>query len=48
MRDDLAADLRDWLADKLRRLQAEALEAGAPIPARLPPDTPLFDVPDKL
>ncbi len=46
LRDDLAADLRDWLADKLRRLQDEARQA--PIPARLPPDTPLFDVPDKL
>ncbi len=48
LRDDLAADLRDWLADKLRRLQEEALATGAPIPARLPPDTPLFDVPHKL
>jgi len=48
LRDDLAADLRDWLADKLRRLQAEALQSGAPIPARLPPDTPLFDVPSQL
>ena len=48
LRDDLAADLRDWLAGKLRRLQEEARQAGAPIPARLPPDTPLFDVPDKL
>src|SRR5262249_10294800 len=37
LRDDLAADLRDWLADKLRRLQDEARQAGAPIPARLPP-----------
>jgi integrase len=48
LRADLAADLRDWLADKLRRLQAEALESGAPIPARLPSDTPLFDVPRGL
>jgi integrase len=48
LRDDLAADLRDWLAAKLDRLQAEARQAGAPIPARLPPDTPLFDVPHKL
>jgi integrase len=48
LRDDLAADLRDWLADKLTRLQAEALESGTPIPARLPPDTPLFDVPSRL
>ena len=30
------------------RLQAEALAAAAPIPARLPPDTPLFDVPAQL
>ncbi len=48
LRDDLAADLRAWLADKLRRLQDEARQAGASIPTRLPPDTPLFDVPHKL
>src|SRR5262249_4734286 len=48
LRDDLAADLRDWLADKLRRLQDEARQAGAPIPAGLPPSTPLFDVPSQL
>jgi integrase len=48
LRDDLAADLRDWLADKLRRLQEEARQTGDPIPARLPPDTPLFDVPSRL
>src|SRR5207248_7121572 len=32
----------------LRQLQAEALESGAPIPARLPRDTPLFTVPAAL
>jgi integrase len=48
LRDDLAADLRDWLADKLAWLQEGSLTSGAPIPARLPPDRPLFDVPDKL
>jgi integrase len=48
IRDDLAADLRQWLADKLRRLQEEARKRGEPIPARLPPDTPVFNVPDKL
>jgi integrase len=48
LREDLATDLRDWLADKLRRLQVEARQSGAPIPARLPPDTPLFNVPDRL
>ena len=45
LREDLAADLRDWLADKLVRLQEEARQAGEPIPARLPPDTPVFHVP---
>ena len=39
LRDDLAADLRDWLAFKLERLQGEARERGEPSPARLPPDT---------
>ena len=48
LRDDLAADLREWLADKLVRLQEVARQAGAPIPARLPPDTLVFNVPDKL
>jgi integrase len=48
IREDLAADLREWLADKLRNRQAAARAAGEPIPARLPPDTPVFDVPDKL
>jgi integrase len=48
LRDDLAEDLRAWLADKLQRLQAEARQAGEAIPARLPPDTPLFDVPTQL
>ncbi len=48
LRGDLAADLRDWLADKLKGLQAEALNDGSPIPARLPPETALFDVPSGL
>jgi integrase len=48
IRTDLANDFRHWLADKLARLQAEALRTDAPIPARLPPETPVFDVPDKL
>jgi integrase len=48
LRDDLAADLRDWLADKLHRLQEEVRQSGAPIPARLPPDTLVFDVPSRL
>src|SRR5207249_4264569 len=36
LRDDLAADLRAWLADKLDRLQQEALRTRAAIPSRLP------------
>ena len=48
LRNDLTADLQDWLADKLRRLQAEAQEANAPIPTRLPPDTALFNIPSQL
>jgi integrase len=48
LRDDLAKELKDWLADKLARLQQEALRLGEPIPIRLPPDMPVFDVPDKL
>src|SRR5262249_42207966 len=48
LRDDLAADLREWLAFKLERLQAEAQERGDPIPAWLPADTPVFEVPAAL
>ena len=48
IRADLADDLRHWLADKLTELQAEARRRGEPIPARLPVETPLFYVPDKL
>jgi integrase len=48
LRDDLAADLRGWLADKLQRLQDEARRLGQAVPGRLPPDTPVFEVPEKL
>jgi len=48
LRDDLADDLRQWLAAELERLQAEAVERGEPIPARLPADRPLFNVPAGL
>lgn len=48
LRDDLAEDLRTWLAGKLAALQAEARTVGEPIPARLPGDTPLFTVPAGL
>ncbi|MEZ6193481.1 MAG: hypothetical protein R3C45_19595 [Phycisphaerales bacterium] len=42
LRADLAEDLRLWLADKLDALQREASASGGPLPARLPPHTPLF------
>jgi len=48
LRSDLVADLRRWLADRLADLQATARAASKPMPVRLPPDTPLFYVPDKL
>jgi integrase len=48
IRDDLAADLRAWLAEKLLAAQAAARAAGRPVPARLPADTPLFVVPTGL
>src|SRR5262249_49729161 len=48
LRNDLAADLREWLADKFRRLQDEARRLGEPIPVRLPPGTPVFTVPAAL
>jgi integrase len=48
VRADLADDLRAWLGEKLAMLQAEAHRRGEPIPARLPGDTPVFYVPEKL
>ncbi len=48
IRDDLAADLRGWLCDKLELVQTAAHGTTEPIPMRLPGDTPLFDVPTGL
>ena len=48
IRADLAADLREWLASRLRQAQDQARRTGEPIPSRLPPDTPLFNVPSGL
>src|SRR5262245_21565778 len=48
LRDDLADDLRHWLAEKLSRAQDKARQCGKPIPVRLPPDTPVFTVPGAL
>ena len=48
LRDDLAAELRDWLADKLADVRREALRRGEPVPSFLASDSPLFDVPNAL
>lgn len=48
LRGDLAADLRHWLGVKLQTLQDAARASGGPIPVRLPPATPVFNVPDGL
>ncbi|MCW5766299.1 MAG: tyrosine-type recombinase/integrase [Phycisphaeraceae bacterium] len=48
LRADLAADIRAWLADRLAWAQQAAREAEDPIPAALPTDEPLFDVPEGL
>lgn len=48
LRADLAKDLGEWLTAKLEQLQAKAIADGSPIPARLPSETPLFNVPTGL
>jgi len=48
VRADLAAELRAWLDEKLSVLQEAARRGGDPIPARLPPDTKILDVPTGL
>ena len=48
IRSDLAEDLRQWLASKLQRMQEEARSQEEPVPLRLPSDSQIFDVPDKL
>ena len=48
LRADLAADIRAWLADRLAWAQQAAREAEEPIPAALPTEEPLFEVPEGL
>ena len=48
LRADLAKGLREWLDHRLAMLREEAREQGEPLPARLPRDAPVFDVPDSL
>ncbi len=48
IRADLAAELKEWLDDKLKRMQEEARQRDEPIPARLPAGTPVFSIPRNL
>ncbi len=48
LRSDLVADLLGWLGVRLKLEQDEARARRGPIPSRLPPETPLFKVPDGL
>ena len=48
LRADLVAELSSWLAERLHELRQAAGKSGQPIPARLPPTTPLFNVPSGL
>lgn len=48
LRADLVEDLKQWLAEKLDSIQAEARRRKKPVLSRLPPDTPLFNVPTGL
>ncbi|MGB2985487.1 MAG: site-specific integrase, partial [Phycisphaerae bacterium] len=45
LRADMARELSMWLEDRRNELQDEARNSGKPIPARLPPSTPLFHIP---
>ena len=48
LRGDLATELREWLRERLVRLQDEHRAKGEPVPARLPASTPLFRIPSGL
>jgi integrase len=48
LRADLVADLRAWLAEQLRLIQATARRAGLPVPVCLATDRLLFTVPKQL
>lgn len=48
LRADLAKDLSEWLDHKLQALQGDPKRSDGASVDRLPSDTPLFNVPDKL
>lgn len=45
LRDDLVAEMKEYLADELAVLQTRARKSGEPVPMRLPLGRPLFYVP---
>lgn len=47
LRADLATELKSWMSERQLALREAAKRAGKPIPARLPGDAKLFDVPDR-
>jgi integrase len=48
LRGDLAKEVGEWLDEKLDALRADSRCCENPIPARLPAETPLFDMPRAL
>lgn len=48
VREDLANELREWIAERLCRRQADASRRGEPIPASLAPSEPLLAVSGSL
>jgi integrase len=48
VREDLAKELREWIAERLCRRQADASTRGEPIPASLAPSEPLLAVSGSL
>ncbi len=48
LRADLAADLRQWVSDKLEAVRRQARATGGPLPVKLPHGSPLFNVPTGL
>ena len=48
LRPELAAELRQWVDSQLADMQSTARAVGEPIPAKLPPHSAVFNVPDGL
>lgn len=48
LRTDLALALKEWLDERLAEAQTRCRSAGAPMPSRLPGQTPLLNVPAGL